>query len=365
MDDFWHSISEIADRASRDAGKTVSADDVFNLARQGVIRVGAQIPALDGEDIGELQWHYPDGSQVGQYVAIKIDGMAPWLDTYKLDTLANLGQVTLSGVSWPISGGPTLTAGPDSRYIKRDNLRVPKTEYPRILAAIKGEPETARKIEGTAPTPKRLAAEPGAHLIRQWQDLAERIVKLRESESNIPPSEQEAAIRLRNGFEGERRQLEAKPEFLSALDSYLTRLEATHEGIARSGQQALIEQSAARIESWSEHLARLRMAQAKEHERELELTNDEIDTTGMVAWQVEVLEQWNVITKEYGAKLSPRNVMTWLKKYGHPDRICKGQTLSTASLCWIDQGGDRHSVKQRTIGNVLSDWRREGKIASL
>jgi len=248
---YWYTIQDMADRATIETNKLVTAKDVFKLAEQGVVRVGA----VTGDN--ELQWHYQDGSIV-EKSNVTTDGVARWLDTTMLDRLAVHGQVKIAGLQWPISGSTTLTAGPDSPFVKMDDLRVPESEYSRLLSAINGKSVAPRELEGTAPTPKRLAAEPGAHLIRQWQDLAERIVKLRESESNIPPSEQEAAIRLRNGFEGERRQLEAKPEFLSALDSYLTRLEATHEGIARSGQQALIEQSAARIESWSEHLARLR-----------------------------------------------------------------------------------------------------------
>jgi len=253
MDDFWHLISEIADRASRDTGKKVSVDDVFNLARHGVIRVGAQIPALDGEDIGELQWHYPDGSQVGQYVANKIDGMAPWLDTNKLDTLVNRGQVTLSGVSWPISGGPTLTAGPDSRYIKRDNLRVPGPEYARILSALNGEAAAPREPEGTAPTPERHAAEPGAHLIQQWKELNECIVVLGQAKSNLQQSRQDWAI-LRE----ELSQLEATPEFLSAVESHVAVLTMKYEPVAKGNQQDLIEHGAAEIEYWSAKLAKLR-----------------------------------------------------------------------------------------------------------
>jgi len=53
---YWHTISEMTDRATRDTGTPVTADVVFHLARSGDIRVGAIIPALDGDDIGELQW---------------------------------------------------------------------------------------------------------------------------------------------------------------------------------------------------------------------------------------------------------------------------------------------------------------------
>lgn len=56
MNDYWHTISAMADRATRETGKTVTPDDVFNLARQGVIRVGANIPAWKCTGNGELEW---------------------------------------------------------------------------------------------------------------------------------------------------------------------------------------------------------------------------------------------------------------------------------------------------------------------
>lgn len=369
MDDFWHSISEIADRASRDTGKTITQDYVFELARRDVFRIGARIPALDGEDIGELQWHYPDGSQVGQvgYGAIRIDGMAPWLETNKLDTLAMLGQVTLSGARWPKSGCPTLTAGPDSRYIKRDALRVPETEYPRILAAINGEPSTPREIKGTAPTPARHAAEPWWHLIQQDMELNEHIAEVGKAKSNLQQSRQDLAI-LRD----ELSQLEANPAFLSAGESYVADLELRHEANAKGGQKELIEQSAARIKDWSARLARLRLQTSKATAVEVHPSDEQTnsvkgdadngtDVNGMVAWQAEILERWSEIKGKRTKKLSPLDVMRWLKEFGRQDRICKDQ-IYAESLCWIDRDGRTQVVMKSTIGNRLSVWRKEGKI---
>lgn len=91
------------------------------------------------------------------------------------------------------------------------------------------------------------------------------------------------------------------------------------------------------------------------------VTDSEIDTNGVVAWQAEILEQWSTITKEHGAKPSARNVMKWLKKNGRRDRIPEKQPLAE-SLCWNDREEHPHSVKLCRIGNVLSEWRREGKI---
>lgn len=349
--DYWHTITAMAGRATRETGKSASPDDIFNLARRGVIRLGAVIPGGC-----ELQWFYNDGSEVSK-LSVWTDGVACWLDTNQLEWLVVHDRVSLAGLRWPIPNGTTLHAGPDSPLIYRDDLRIPEPEYPRILAALNGEPEAPREPEGTAPTPPRLAVEPGAHLIQQWQDRAARIHKLLKSEADMLPSEQEAAMRVRERFEGEQRQLEAKPEFLSALNSRLSHLEANHEGIARSGQQDDIEQSVAQIEDYRAWLARLREEQTDAATQ----SPGEIDTTGMVGWQAVTLENWLAITEAHGTKPSARNVMSWLKKNG-PEKMISKHQPNRDSLCWIDGKKNSHTLPLKTLGTRLSLWRNEGKI---
>jgi hypothetical protein len=83
----------------------------------------------------------------------------------------------------------------------------------------------------------------------------------------------------------------------------------------------------------------------------------------MVSWQVEAIEHWIEIsaTERDGRKVSPATVMKWLKKNGRRDRIPKDQPLAK-ELSWIDNEGNRHSVKIRSIGSRLSEWRKAGKI---
>lgn len=297
---------------------------------------------------------FPDGSQVGGVDFS--DGVARWLDDGQLDTLANRGEVSLAGTRWPIPDGPTLTAGPNSPLIKRDDLRVPEEEYKRILAAINGEPSAPRKIEGTAPTPARRTPEPWEYLIKKSMELYKHLAEVGMARTNLQQSRQDLAI-LRE----ELCQLEAKPEYLSAVESFVAVLKMQYEPIAKSDQQDLIECRAAEIKDWSALLARLRSEQVDTHKRATEQTDDEIDVNGLVAWQAEILEQWSAITKQHGEKPSARNVMKWLKKNGRRDRIPEEQKLAE-SVCWIDREGRPHSVTLGRIGSVLSEWRGEGKI---
>ncbi|MDP2833821.1 MAG: hypothetical protein Q8Q28_11145 [Pseudomonadota bacterium] len=255
--DYWHTIPAMADRATRETGKAVTPEDIFNLCRRGRVRVGARIPGWVSAGIGELQWHYADGSQVTQ--TYSFDGIARWLDCAKLENLLIHDRVTLAGVQCPDEeSGITMTAGLDSPFVTMDDLRIPEREYLRILAAINGEPKASRKIEGTGPTPTRHTLEPWVYLIRKWEKLAEKIFKQHQSEASFPPTEQAAAICLSERFNDEKSRLEAKPEFLSAVESLVSELELKFKPIAQSGQQDLIEQRAAQIKSWSALLARLR-----------------------------------------------------------------------------------------------------------
>lgn len=254
---YWHTIPSMADRTTSETGKTVTPEDIFNLCRRGRIRVGARIPGWVSAGVGELQWHYSDGSQVTQ--TYSFDGIARWLDCAKLENLLIHDRVTLAGVQCPDEeSGITMTAGLDSPFVTMDDLRIPEREFGRILAALNGEADAPREPEGTDRTPPQVAAEPGAHLFQQWQEIAKRIVRHRETEASMPPVEQEAAIRLRERLEQELRQLEENPEFIVGVEGFIAHQQRTIEACKPGSNQDLVEQAKARIANWSAHLARLR-----------------------------------------------------------------------------------------------------------
>ncbi|MDP2833829.1 MAG: hypothetical protein Q8Q28_11185 [Pseudomonadota bacterium] len=264
----WHSITEVIKRIARDTGETVTAQDIVGMAVQGQIRVGARIPKWEGPGEGELLWYFPDGSQVGSR-SVSTDGIACWLNCAKLETLLVHDKVKLADIQWtPKEGGITLSAGSNSPFITLNDIRIPEPEYTRILAILCGEPLMPREPQDmtgkTEQRPYRREAEPGAALIQKWEEQAAYIFDLRETVASMPPSEQLAAKQLIEQCEKERRQLETSPEYLDARDGYLLRLKKSHEVRVRSGEQALIEQSASEIESWSGHLARLRIQAGEE-----------------------------------------------------------------------------------------------------
>jgi len=254
---YWHTIPSMAERATRETGKAITPEDIFNLCRRGRVRVGARIPGWVSAGIGELQWHYADGSQVTQ--TYSFDGIARWLDCAKLENLLIHDRVTLAGVQCPDEeSGITMTAGLDSPFVTMDDLRIPEREFGRILAALNGEADAPREPKGAERTPPQVAAEPGAHLFQQWQERTARIYKLLKTEASMPPVEQEAAIRLRERFEQELRQLEANPKFIAAVEGYIAHEQRTVEACKPGSNQGLVEQAKASIVDWSAHLARLR-----------------------------------------------------------------------------------------------------------
>jgi hypothetical protein len=234
---FWQTITEIAARAACDTGKAVADNDIFSMARVGTIRVGAVIR----NDSAALEWFYPDGTRVGAQ-SITSDGVARWLDTFKLERLALHGRVTLAGLCWQVAGGTTLIAGPKSPFITADDIRIPSTEYPRILASLKGEPIEPRTQTGGEPTPPQATLKHGEALITKWQALAARVAALQDQD--LPPTEQEAADRLLSGLNAEIKALNASNAFQSAVTPHLARLEETRKA---GGQHDMIE---AEIAGW-------------------------------------------------------------------------------------------------------------------
>jgi len=85
------------------------------------------------------------------------------------------------------------------------------------------------------------------------------------------------------------------------------------------------------------------------------------DTTGMVAWQAVILNNWSKIEEVHGKRPAAKNVMNWLEKFGPRDTIPKEQP-NFRSLQWIDNRGNMQSVTIRRIGNILSEWRKTGII---
>ncbi|KFB70507.1 MAG: hypothetical protein AW09_004400 [Candidatus Accumulibacter phosphatis] len=84
-------------------------------------------------------------------------------------------------------------------------------------------------------------------------------------------------------------------------------------------------------------------------------------TTGLVAWQAEVLENWQRIVSDHGAKPTARSIMAWLKKNGRRDVISASQP-NRDSLRWIDGDANPHTVTLGSIGNRCAEWRRLGKL---
>ena len=85
------------------------------------------------------------------------------------------------------------------------------------------------------------------------------------------------------------------------------------------------------------------------------------DAAGLVAWQAEVLENWQRIVSDHGAKPTARRIMDWLKKNGRKDVISASQP-DRDSLHWIDGAANPQTVTLGSIGNRCSEWRRIGKI---
>ena len=85
------------------------------------------------------------------------------------------------------------------------------------------------------------------------------------------------------------------------------------------------------------------------------------DTTRLVAWQTVMLDSWQKIVDEHGAKPSAIKVLRWLRTNGPMDTFPKGPN-NLNSLVWIDRGGNAHTLTTHRLGTVLSEWRKAKKI---
>lgn len=101
----------------------------------------------------------------------------------------------------------------------------------------------------------------------------------------------------------------------------------------------------------------------KESSSDAPESSEVIDTTGMVAWQAAILENWQAVTSSHGNAITARQVMAWCRALGPRDVFGCEQTNTRESIRWIDRtSGDIHTVTLARIGTVLSEWRKEGKV---
>jgi hypothetical protein len=84
------------------------------------------------------------------------------------------------------------------------------------------------------------------------------------------------------------------------------------------------------------------------------------DTTGMVAWQAEMLTKWPEIVNA-GCD-NGRKAIAWLKKNGAPDVFERNCTLRD-EFKWIDGSGKTQTVTIKTVQSTISAWRKQ-KIIS-
>ena len=90
--------------------------------------------------------------------------------------------------------------------------------------------------------------------------------------------------------------------------------------------------------------------------------NEIIDTGGFVGWQRALFECWPQISAAFPGKTSARNAVSWLKKSGPRDVIPKEQSL-IESMEWIGSDGATHTVSIKTVQNVISAWKKAGKVS--
>lgn len=83
------------------------------------------------------------------------------------------------------------------------------------------------------------------------------------------------------------------------------------------------------------------------------------ETSGMVAWQAEMLKAWSRIHKD--GKDSGREAIRWLQKNGPADTFVRNST-SRDQFEWFDRDGDRHTQTIKAAQNVISKWRKDGLI---
>lgn len=94
-----------------------------------------------------------------------------------------------------------------------------------------------------------------------------------------------------------------------------------------------------------------------------EAQDDDVSRTA--GWRRVMLENMQAIIKTYrdlgGRGSFARCAVRWVKKNGPRDTIPSSQPDGD-SFEWLDQDGDLHPVKLKTIQNALGEWRKEGVI---
>jgi hypothetical protein len=93
----------------------------------------------------------------------------------------------------------------------------------------------------------------------------------------------------------------------------------------------------------------------------ISLEPETIDTTSFVTWQALMLESWGAIRKAHNNRPTARQAMSWLKKNGARDVIPEHQP-DRESMYWYDQERSLHKVKIGSIGNRISEWKKDGLI---
>lgn len=81
----------------------------------------------------------------------------------------------------------------------------------------------------------------------------------------------------------------------------------------------------------------------------------------MVAWQAEMLKEWDRIVESHGPQPDVVNVMRWLKRQGPVEVFPRSQD-DPFSLVWMDQFGDTHKVQKKTVSNAIAQFRQSGEI---
>jgi|GEM_PF-6275905 len=87
----------------------------------------------------------------------------------------------------------------------------------------------------------------------------------------------------------------------------------------------------------------------------------EADTSGLVAWQAIAIESWSEILSAYRGAPTASNVVAWLKKHG-PRDVFPNEQPDRYTLRWVDGNGNMQTVAQKTVANMVSAWRKAGKI---
>lgn len=251
----WLDLTQAAARATKVTSQEVSPDEIIELAVQGVVRLGARIPRWESPGHGELNWLKDDGSKA----TTETDGVARWIIGAKLDTLQLHGRVSLAGIRWSLDCESNfLTAGPTSPFIECGDLRILDSEVARIVAVMRGDPLPPRDRYETSASVCQEEVRPSTHssadLLQRWQELAAKVVTLREKEPGLVPTELEAAIRLRISFEKDLHELEATSDYQAELRRYIAYLE---DDLASTTDAVTGLRLKAQINSWRAHLLRI------------------------------------------------------------------------------------------------------------